>query len=337
MKMGIVFCALASSILAHHVFGRGIGECQDPSDPLCCLDCGGTTSTSSSSTSTTTSSSTSTSLPTGFLYVALGDSYPGGYSRATCPDDLCASDTTLTPATAGYPKRLLPLLRRVHPDATLVDLSTWGATTTDLIAKQLPLISCPATRFTYCPDVVTVTVGAGDLDYANPTWFAMTRGVRRSLASHEATAVIAPHLATILDALHTKAPQALVIVTNYPNPSDHGHCGTLAALGADLLLAGNKIGLDEMIGATAHDHGALFVNLPGPFSRHGVESKKNWFFGTSCEVVTTTLDAWQNIDPHPNAIGHQCIANLTWEVSKRTLGSRERRIRTPCRYNLTAE
>src|SRR5438067_7272454 len=81
------------------------------------------------------------------LYLALGDSTGAEVGART---------------GGGYPERLAALLRPQRPRLRLINLSRSGATTTDLIADQLPLAS--RTR----PRLVTLCIGINDVGLQLP-------------------------------------------------------------------------------------------------------------------------------------------------------------------------
>jgi lysophospholipase L1-like esterase len=286
-----------------------------------------------------------------FTYVALGDSIATGQSRVSCEPALnsgSVSKCTATnppPATRAYPARLNAKLQTVRPGSAVYNLSIWGATTVDVDLKELPQIGCPPVggAGVVCPDLVTITVGADDLGVTDPItlvkkWFFLTTAQREKLAA-SLSAQLAVTLSNIVQTVHISAPKAkIVVLTDYPNPSDHLQCLKLASEFDDVFYAGRLTGLNEAVQNVANGTGATFTDAYGPFANHGIQSSLPWFFGTYCQVTPVInipkLFSPTGFDPHPNGAGQQCYANLIWESIKKGLGSTEPPSANPCPHNL---
>jgi lysophospholipase L1-like esterase len=290
-----------------------------------------------------------------FTYVALGDSIPTGQSRVSCPTQVGCTATSPLPATRGYPFRLNDLLRTVKPTSTVHDLAIVSATTVDVTLKQLPQIACPATTNKFCPDLVTITIGANDLGILDPLTLARflhaTQQTRQQVAAMLA-AQLANTLMSMVEGVRIRAPRAQIIVlTNYPNPSDPRSCAFVSGAFDDIFFAGSFTGLNEVIQAVANQNGAVFVDAYNQFTNHGIQSGNSWFAGSFCGLQPQGLRpppfdvlsvarlllfrSKQGFDPHPNAAGQQCFANVIWEGIKGSLGSHDD-AKPPCLDNLNA-
>jgi acyl-CoA thioesterase I len=86
-------------------------------------------------------------VPAKILYVAMGDSTATGVGAAT---------------GGGYPERLAGKLRAAYPSLELLNLGQGGATTSDVLAGQVPRVL--ATR----PRLVTLGIGINDVGLQLP-------------------------------------------------------------------------------------------------------------------------------------------------------------------------
>jgi lysophospholipase L1-like esterase len=142
------------------------------------------------------------------LLVALGDSVAAGYGAGGLP--------------AAYPARVGARTGRL-----VRNLAEPGATSEDVLDDQLGRILAP-------PDLVTITVGANDIRFAE--CFAALFGLGDDPcagADFEANLdALSTNLGTVLDRLGDRYPRARVYVSEYYDPlpaRDDGLCGIDAA------------------------------------------------------------------------------------------------------------
>jgi lysophospholipase L1-like esterase len=159
-------------------------------------------------------------------YVALGDSYTAAPMIAgRLSDDGCFRSSNNYPA----------LLARDLPDARLVDRSCSAATTRDLTARQRTVFGArrppQLAALTRGTDLVTVGIGGNDLDVfqrlvgtctalrpsdpaGDPCRRSFTRGGTDTMLRDAAR--VEARVTTVLDAVRRRAPEARVVVVDYP-------------------------------------------------------------------------------------------------------------------------
>src|SRR4051794_589756 len=136
-------------------------------------------------------------------YVALGDSYSSGVG-APGQSGLCLR------GSSGYPAQWA---RRNDP-RSFTNLACGGATTSDVLSRQIPFLTAKA-------DLVTITIGGNDAGFA-PAVISCTVGSDAACTNVVATAhdFVTEQLPAKLDATYAairrKAPEADVVVLSYP-------------------------------------------------------------------------------------------------------------------------
>ena len=163
-------------------------------------------------------------------YVALGDSYAAGQGAAAPMDSCLRSD-------AAY-----PVLLDAEPRTNLLRTGACsGATIADVATTQLSLVNRGTT-------LVTLTVGANDVGagavYAicapDPTTAACAEAivaVQQLLMSE----VIARNLAGLIGAIAERAPNAHIVVTDYPIPFVPGYSPATDAVNAATIGLNDNI------------------------------------------------------------------------------------------------
>ena len=234
--------------------------------------------------------------PSPATYVALGDSVAAGVGAA--PDgigyvELLAADLA-DARNCGQGQALGCRLE-------LQNRSIGGATTTSLIANQLPgtlaLLAERNGNATPVDDVRLITITIGGNDVFNPVIAACAAGVtptcQQTIVSR--LSLVSSNYATILGQLREAAgPATTIAVMTYYNPLPACRYAALAPL-ADLVLEGGgglPAGLNDVIRQQAAAVGALVVDT-GP-------------------VVDPT-----EVQPdclHPKATGHADIADAFFDV-----------------------
>ena len=226
-------------------------------------------------------------------YAALGDSisiddYAGGPGRGGASLLFRNRDDDF-PDWAGRD------LRTLDPATRLALLATDGATTTTLLARQLPRLRALPLR----PTLVTLTIGGNDLLSA----YGDTAAARGVIARVEQA--VGESLAGIAALL---APEARVVVGTVYDPSD----GTADAERLGLPPwpdAVEAIGaLNAALRRVAERHGAVVADIAGVFSGHGLragdptqrdprpQDRRLWF----CDLI------------EPNAWGADGVRTAFW-------------------------
>lgn len=210
------------------------------------------------------------------VLVALGDSVPAGTACACLP----------------FPVRAA---RALGPTAVARDLARAGEDTPGLIAQ---LDEPGTTAVLRRARAVTVTIGANDFDEdsadddrcGDPSacWADELAALRTSV----------PELLSRLDRL--VRPGVPVVVTGYWNVFRDG--AVAAARGAAYVRSSAALTdvVNDVLAGAAHEAGAAYVDLAGPFSRSG-------------DVTALLADDGD----HPNARGHRLIAEQLVPVLRR--------------------
>jgi lysophospholipase L1-like esterase len=227
---------------------------------------------------------TAHSAPAELLYLALGDSVPSG---------------TDVPDGVGYPRRLGQRLADASGrPIRLVNRAQAGERSDGVLAHQMSDIR------TLQPELVSVTVGANDflipaLECAsatiddNPQTSCSGSSLMRTVPQYER------NLRTILHQLYTDTG-ATIVVTTYFNPFPRG--SQCAPGTTDMALRF----LNSTIADVAAEFGqrAVVVDIQPVFKGHEGSEPTGWFSQSPLRIACT--------DIHPNADGHDAIAEAIW-------------------------
>ncbi|WP_400994260.1 SGNH/GDSL hydrolase family protein [Agromyces sp. GXQ0307] len=215
-------------------------------------------------------------------YVALGDSYAAGQG-AGLPLDSCLR------STSAY-----PVLLDAEPRTNLLrQPACSGATIADVADTQLSQVNRGTT-------LVTLTVGGNDLGVGeilaicapNPESLACATAVLEA-QQLLASGVIGEQLVGLLLAIAERAPNARIVVTDYPVPFVAGWTPlTDAVNGATLTL-------DAQIGAAVNAVGAMsvqveYTSLAFAYLGHQVGDEDPWLGDDEFDPLTFL---------HPTAVG----------------------------------
>lgn len=228
------------------------------------------------------------------VYLALGDSVAAGVGAVPSAENGYVSvlyDTLVADRHCGQGSALGCRLE-------LVNLAQPGATTTTLIAGQLPaavdLLAARRATPTPVDDVRLVTIDIGGNDVFTPVITAcaadpQSAGCVSTIAAQ--LSLVTANYERILSALRTAAgPDTTIAVMTYYNPLGACRLAALAPLAQLVLEGGGPVpaGLNDIIRASAEAHGAVIAEtsaLIGPEDLVG---------GTDCL--------------HPDNSGHADIA-----------------------------
>jgi lysophospholipase L1-like esterase len=215
-------------------------------------------------------------------YVSLGDSYSSGTGTRTYYDGRCQR------SVHSYPY----LLHDAHPSWTFVHAACAGATTGDILNSQISSV----TRDT---DWVTYTIGGNDAGFssvitacAEPSWLADCDSAVNDARSYIQN-TLPGRLDLVNDAIRSHAPNARVIVLDYPRLFDGHDCnsGTFFSSSEEARL--NQAGdiLKSVLSEAAARAGSdfLFRDVIPPFIGHAVcdgggGSSTEWINGLSNPV-----------------------------------------------------
>ncbi|HEX8753990.1 MAG TPA: SGNH/GDSL hydrolase family protein [Solirubrobacterales bacterium] len=226
-------------------------------------------------------------------YVALGDSYSSGTGTRTFYESECQR------SIYAYPY----LLHEAHPTWTFVDAACAGATTSDLLSKQVSSVTSETNWVTY-------TIGGNDAGFshvitecATPSWASDCYGAIEE-AQYIIRNVLPGRLDEVNNAIKSRAPSAEVVVLDYPRLFNGENCNafTFFTSGEEAKLNETADLLKEVISAAASRAGSHFHfgNVIPPFIGHAVcdggsGSETEWINGLS----SPTSESY-----HPKVTGH---------------------------------
>jgi lysophospholipase L1-like esterase len=244
-------------------------------------------------------------------YVALGDSFTAG---------------PLIPVQYGTPLGCLRstnnypavVARRLGPGA-FVDVSCSGADTGDMTSPQDVTLGTNPPQFNaLTADTTLVTVGIGgndigytgivqtcaELSFTNP--FGAPCKARFGSRLDQRIADTAPKVATVLEGIRQRAPQAQVLVVGYLRllPSGRGCWPVVPLAWGDVpFLDGVERSLNDMLADEAQQHGARFVDAYAGGDGHDMCAlpTQKWVEG----LIPTSPAA----PIHPNATGMRVVAD----------------------------
>ena len=250
---------------------------------------------------TTAAFSQNVELAQGAKYVALGSSFAAGPGVATQLGTCGRSDHNYSHLVAA------------ELGLTLIDVSCNGATIPNIVnstqrdaAPQIDAVSRDTA-------LVTVTIGGNDIRFTSSTFACAGKAPADNCTANLDQAAISAaaeqlpaRLEAMLDAIHAKAPQAIVVLVAYPRvfPADAIHCRELELSSNDtvyLAALGRKLEA-AFVSATSSQRNLIadaYVLADG----HGpCAASERWINGAQA--------ANTGIRYHPTAEGHVEMARL---------------------------
>ena len=232
-------------------------------------------------------------LPSVARYVALGDSYAAGQGAGGYVDSCLVSPL-------GYPG-LLDAQPRI---SLLREPACSGATIGDVTATQLDQVNRGTT-------LVTITAGANDLGigqvYAacapDPTSAGCAQAVSTALT---AVPTIGPKMSGLIAAVHTRAPDARIVVTGYPRPYADAAAAMLPVAGL-VDTAADELDAQLAGAVQAQASGGVSVAFAAvSFGEHAIGgSAVPWIGGDPTDPVTFF---------HPTAAGYAAYRDAVLAV-----------------------
>ncbi|MFT7471709.1 MAG: lysophospholipase L1-like esterase [Kiritimatiellia bacterium] len=240
-------------------------------------------------------------LAQGAKYVALGSSFAAGPGVATQLGTCGRSDHNYSHLVAA------------ELGLTLTDVSCNGATIPNIVnstqrdaAPQIDAVSRDTA-------LVTVTIGGNDIRFTSSTFACAGKAPAENCTANLDQAAISAaveqlpaRLEAMLDAIHAKAPQAIVVLVAYPRvfPTDAINCRKLELSSNDtvyLAALGQKLEA-AFVSATSSQRNLIadaYVLAEG----HGpCATSESWINGAQA--------ANTGIRYHPTAEGHSEMARL---------------------------
>jgi lysophospholipase L1-like esterase len=220
-------------------------------------------------------------------YVALGDSYSSGVGAGS----YIGSSGSCDQSTNAYPA----LWDAANQPASYVSEACSGASTATVLSSQLSALS-PATT------LVSITVGGNDVGFSSvmETCVLLPTSSCVSAIDHaeSLTATQLPgELDSVLNAIHADAPNARVVVLDYPELYDLSRSSSCIGLSTtdrtDLDQGADQ--LDGQIQAAAARHGDVFADVRGAFRGHEICDSGSWLHSVNILDVSESY--------HPTASG----------------------------------
>lgn len=241
-------------------------------------------------------------------YVALGDSYTAGIGAGPYNSALTCIQTS-----GGY----VDLLGKTGRVDLLLNTACSGAKLFGGPNSVAAQISDPATLAALSEaELVSITAGANDLEFAQVTGICATQTVQAcaaavSWATSEANLlVLYSALKQTYEAIQAAAPDARIVVLGYALPFDTTDPAAPLPLPLESqeLINDGTSELNSVIEAAASATGVLYVDVTDEFAGHEVNSQDPWIFFAAYVDANGMLQ----IDPrtlHPNKEGHRAYAS----------------------------
>jgi len=240
-------------------------------------------------TAGTTLLATTASAAGGVNYVALGDSYSSGVGAGS----YISSSGNCLRSTNAYSQ----LWANSHSPASYVSVACSGATTQDVLNNQISALNSGTT-------LVSITIGGNDVGFSSVMQTCVLGSDSACLnavnaATAQARSILPGRLANTYSAIRSAAPNARVVVLDYPEFYDLSHSWYCPGLsGTDRTALNNASDLlDSIIQTAAGNAGFSFADVKGRFSGHELcDFFNQWLHSVD---VTDVTDSY-----HPNADGH---------------------------------
>lgn len=218
-------------------------------------------------------------------YVALGDSYSSGVGAGSYLSD--SGDCRRS--TKAYPY----LWAAANSPSSFTFVACSGATTSSVASGQLGSLSSSTS-------LVSVTAGGNDVGFANVMQDCVLSGETTCLASVSSAVgqmnnTLPSRLGSLYASIHSKAPQAHVVVLGYPRfYKIGGSC--IAGLTEKERTAINNASdvLNGVIAKQAANAGFTFSSVVDEFTGHELCSGDAWLHSVSIPVYNSY---------HPKAVG----------------------------------
>ena len=220
-------------------------------------------------------------------YAALGDSYSAGVGAG----NYTSSSGSCDRSTNAYSE----LWNSANAPSSFNFVACSGATTADVINTQAPTLSSSTT-------LVSVTIGGNDVGFSSVMETCVLDSTSSCVsavdtAENEAKTTLPGELDNALDAIASHAPNAKVIVMDYPELYDLSKSSSCVGLSTtdrtDLNQAADV--LDGVIQAAAGRHDDTFGDVRNYFSGHEICDSNSWLHSVNILDIDESY--------HPTASG----------------------------------
>ncbi|HEV2640110.1 MAG TPA: SGNH/GDSL hydrolase family protein [Actinocrinis sp.] len=201
-------------------------------------------------------------------YVALGDSYSAGVGAGSYYSSSGSCDRS--------PNAYSVLWDTADSPASFTFDACSGATTSDVVNSQVSVLSASTS-------LVSITIGGNDVGFSNVMETCVLDSTSSCVsavntAESEAKSQLPGELDNALNAIAAHAPNARVVVMDYPELYDLSKSSTCIGLSTtdrtDLNQAADT--LDVVIQAAAARHGDAFGDVRSYFSGHEICDSSSW-------------------------------------------------------------
>lgn len=239
--------------------------------------------------------------PAPFRYVALGDSYAAapGVPETSGADGCFRS-------SGNYPNQVAAAVDGV----ALSDESCSGATTADVLEKQVPSLSGET-------DLVTLGIGGNDFNLFGGVLASCLSGTPCGAAAAAQVDDLLPriedNIGRLLDVVVESAPAAMVVVVGYPDlVPDSGTCPALPLAPGDYRLVDDAtLRLTEALERQASGRDLVYVDVHTASQGHDVCADDPWVNGSEVAPDGT-------IPFHPFATEQTAVAELVVDAAEVT-------------------
>ena len=218
-------------------------------------------------------------------YVALGDSFSSGVGTGSY-----TLSSSCRRSVHAYPY----LVAQQRPNTSLAFVACSGATTSDVLAKQVQAVDASTT-------IATITVGGNDIGFADLIYRCTLGACASALDStrNSLERVLGPRLDTVYATVKSRAAfGAKLIVLGYPRIFGTGGClGTFGITATERVKANQlATALDRTLATHATAAGLTYRSFTGSFATHPVCSTSAWLNGLNPFDITESY--------HPNRSGN---------------------------------
>jgi lysophospholipase L1-like esterase len=221
----------------------------------------------------------------GDRYVALGDSYSSGVGAGS----YIASSGSCNRSTNAYPA----LWAAAHSPAAYASVACSGATTTSVINSQLSALGSSTT-------LVSISAGGNDVGFSSIMETCALQGTDACVnavqqAENKVQSTLPGLLNTLYNAISAHAPNARVVVLDYPVFYQLGTvCIGLSATSHAKIDEGINM-VDGVLGTAASQHGFRFADVRSIFVGHQLCSGDKWLHALNFADLSVSY--------HPTADG----------------------------------
>jgi len=220
-------------------------------------------------------------------YVALGDSYSSGVGAG----NYTSSSGSCDRSTNAYSQ----LWTNANAPSAFTFVACSGATTSDVLSSQISSVTSSTT-------LVSITIGGNDVGFSSVMETCVLDSTSSCVsavnnAENEARTQLPAKLDSVYAAIKSHAPNARVVVLDYPELYDLSKSSTCIGLSTtdrtDLNQAADVI--DGVIQTEAAKYGDTFADVRSAFSGHEICDSSSWLHSVNILDIDESY--------HPTASG----------------------------------